>query len=51
MYKVGLGSSSDKKLPAYNQYFICYERCNSFLKSLDEDTAGGLYYRLLKFRK
>lgn len=51
MYKAGLGSYSDKKFPAYNQYFICYERCNSFLKSLDEDTAGGLYYRLLKFRK
>lgn len=51
MYKAGLGSSSDQKLPAYNQYFICYERCNSFLKSLDEDTSGGLYYRLLKFRK
>lgn len=51
MYKAGLGSSLDTKLSTYNQYFICYERCNSFLKYLDENTAGGLYYRLLKFRK
>jgi hypothetical protein len=51
MYKAGLGSSLDTKLPTYNQYFICYERCNSFLKTLDENTSGGLYYRLLKFRK
>lgn len=51
MYKAGLGNASDSKLPAYNQYYICYERCNAFLKSLDENSAGGLYYRLLKFRK
>ena len=51
MYKAGLGNAYDSKLPAYNQYYICYERCNAFLKSLDENTAGGLYYRLLKFRK
>lgn len=51
LYKAGLGDTTDSKLPCLNLYYIFYERCNNYLKKLDENTSGGLYYRLLKFRK
>lgn len=51
LYKAGLGETTDSKLPVLNLYYIFYERCNNYLKKLDENTSGGLYYRLLKFRK